>query len=175
MDRHGLLNICHKVNRTFHDTQVKHITEPYQWKWDCTAVVYPESRCYYCRATIRSPLVWLLKGENQTQLLGQLYFEPGRKVKLLHIPHVHMISSVTLCLGNTKNGVDLLSSTIYPGGVSISLVYIPRWYKRYWNHDCPQMREYITKSSNEAGRPSQGLTLIKELDTPWSMSSVWEE
>lgn len=175
MDRHGLLSIWHKLNRAMCETQAKRIAQTYEWKWDCTAVVYPESKCFFCKSTIRSSFIWLLKGEKKEILLGQLYFEPGKKVRLLHIPHAHMIISTMLCLGRAGNGVDLLSSEVYPGGASMAQVRIPHWYKRYWNHDCPQMRAFITKTYEEASKPTIGLAILKELDAPWSISSGWVE
>jgi hypothetical protein len=171
MDRHGLLRICHKVNRAFHDTQVRRIVQAYEWEWDCTAVVYPESKCYFCKGVIRSPLVWLLRGTHLDILIGQLYFEAGKPVCLLHISHAHMMTSKQLCLGKNANGVDLLSSVVCPDGASINQICIPSWYKRYWNHDCLKMREFIIDRYNRLETPTRAIARLKELDIPWSISS----
>ena len=171
MDRHGLLTVLHKVNRTCIDVQRKRNSEVQEWKWDCTAVMYPESICVFCKSTIRSPFIWLLKGERLNTLVGVLYPQPGEKVKLLRAEHAHMLTGMTLCLGTHSDGLALLAHPLYLRGTSIGRWYAPRWIKKYWQHDCREMRDYLRDDDSlRVDKPTRLRELTQELEQPWSMS-----
>ena len=171
MDRHGLLTVLHKVNATCIDVQRKRNAEVREWKWDCTAVMYPESVCVFCKSTIRSPFIWLLKGEKLNILVGVLYPIAGEKVKLLKAKHAHMLTDVNLCLGNHADGISLLASPLYLRGMSIGKDYAPKWIKKYWQHDCREMRDHLTNDESlRIDYPHRLRELLQELEQPWSMS-----
>ena len=171
MDHHGLLTVARRLDQACRVRQTTHVIQSRIWNWDCTAVLYPEAPCTFCGAIMRSPGIWLLNGEKQEFLLGAIFPVAGAKVRILQPNHAHKLNATKLCLGTHRNGVSLLGAPVNLGGVSMSRIHVPRWYKRYWGgHDCQEMRDFIVSDLADSSNPSLAPSLLQELDTPWSMS-----
>ncbi len=170
MDRHGLLEVVRRLDQACRVRQATHVAQTQIWNWDCTALMFPESRCVFCGGIIKSSGIWLLRGEHQEMLVGVLFPGIDSKVTLRQPKHAHMLTSNKLCLGSHRSGVELIAAPVYLNGVSMTRMYVPRWLKRYWNHDCPQMRQFIIDECIRNENSSSSPILIRELDTPWSMS-----
>ncbi len=161
MDRHGLLTITRRLDQACHIAQRKKAHVEYNWEWMCTALYYPESKCPFCKAIIKSPYIWLLKGDRQNQLVGILHPGQGRKACITRHAYAHMLNDTDLCLGSHLNGISLIGSPINLRGTSLGRFRIPWYLKKHWNHTCYQGRTYITSN---CGIDDPAAELLEELD-----------
>ena len=150
MDHHGLLTVLQRVGVASRQSQIRNTTITNDWKWDVTPVIYPESKCSFCLATIKSHGIWLLRGVQLQELVGAFFPVQGDKLKLVQPSFPHMLTSNMLCLGNHLDGVSLLAAPIYFGGMSIIKYQLPVWYKKYWSgHVCSKARDYLNGLDQE--------------------------
>ena len=144
MDHHGLLNMLRSLAITCQTTQQARNNTRLEWSWVHPPIVFPESHCVYCKATIRSPGIWFLGGDQFTRLFGMLKVTAGDKIELIQPSHPHETGGGNLCLGRNPTGIDLLATPPNLDDCPMGSYRVPAWYKRYWNHDCDEMREYLT-------------------------------
>ena len=143
MDHHGLLGVLRTLNVTCHTVNEARAGVAPEWSWVNTPVIFPESRCVYCKSPMRSNSIWFLGGDRYTRLFGILQVRAGGKVDLIFPSHPHDTGSGTLCLGCNPTGIDLLATEPNLSDCPMGRYRVPVWYKRYWGHDCPEMREYL--------------------------------
>lgn len=143
MDRHGLLNILRSLSLSCHAVHESRVSTRPEWGWMHTPVVFPESRCVFCEDTIRSPGIWFLGGPLHKRLFGMLRIVPGGKAVLIQPSHPHDTGGGNLCLGKNPTGIDLLATPPNLNDCPMWSYNVPQWYKRYWDHDCGEMRDYL--------------------------------
>lgn len=144
MDHNGLLRLlraatleCNKV------VACRSGKEAVNWEWAVTPIMYPESRCPYCHDPIRSPGIWFLKGPNHSRLAGAIFPQPNGKVVVVNPSHPHDICGGQLCLGSHATGIAVFMAEANLRDTPMGSHYIPRWLKRYWRHDCKEMRWFL--------------------------------
>ena len=144
MDHHGFLTVFRAVAASAQQVQANTTTRT--WSWVGTPVIYPESRCPFCRHVVRSPGIWLLANGNylkNDKLVGALFPTRGGKIKLVMPSHPHDTGGGYLCLGRNADGVALLASTPNIDDSPMGKFMIPRWLAMYWNHKCKEMVKYL--------------------------------
>jgi len=148
MDHHELLSTLRQFSTKCHTVKQlkeRHRTTP-SWGFESDVIMFPESHCPFCLAIVRSPGIWFIskvKPNEYIRLLGVLM--PNR-VGLIQASHPHDSGGGYLCLGKNATAVDLLHSTPNLNDSPMGWWYVPRWLRRYWNHDCQESRERLKRS-----------------------------
>ena len=160
MDHHGLLNILRALSITCHQVQVARTSAPPEWGWVYTPIVMPESRCAFCHRPIRSKGIWFFsRALPNNRLFGMLPVRQDGTVELINPRHPHDTGGGGLCLGRNASGIALLANEANLEDCPMGRHRVPLWYKRYWNHDCLEMRKYL-----EDEFPHDHASIIRELD-----------
>ena len=142
MDYHGFLTTFRKVAAVcLAHRQQRTLPSNVKWAWIGTPVFYPESICPFCTDVIRSEGVWLFDGVNQTILLGGVF--PRYGAKLVKCGHPHAGCGGTICRGGHTTGISVLASMPTTNDMYMGRIDMCRWLKRYWNHKCDEMCDYL--------------------------------
>lgn len=162
MDRHGLLTLARTLAMTFSNVSQARISQSHIWDWVAIPLIQPETICPFCKESVRSSGVWFLDNTDVTlptrydKLRGAIFPSRSGKVELVHPSHPHDTGNGVLCLGGHSTGFNLFASMPNLHDTPMGAYHIPRWLKRYWRHDCKDMREYL----NHNGYRDQ----LRELD-----------
>ena len=160
MDRHGLLNILRSLSVTCHTIQMERMNQRPEWSWVHTPIIFPESRCSFCHKPIRSPGIWFLSSSPMhNRLYGMLQIQAGARVVMIQPSHPHNTGGGGLCLGRNRNGIELLAGEANLNDCPMGRHRVAAWYKRYWNHTCPESRAYM-----QGEFPYDYITILRELD-----------
>ena len=158
MDHNGLLTLTRQLQGTMTNIQQVRTIRP-EWKFNGTALIYPETKCPFCLEPVRSEGIWFLGGAIQNRLLGAIFPEAGERVRLIQPGHPHDTGNGALCLGGHPNGLALFAHPANLRDVPMGSGHIPRWLKRYWSgHTCEAGRKGIREYTYDHAR------LLEELD-----------
>lgn len=103
------------------------------WKWRKGVVLFPETRCPYCREAVRSRAIWLVEGNS---LIGQAVPRAGRPLVLDPPEHPHATPS-DICMGNASDPLQALFTGLNPESVFVNMI---EWLQgEYWEHSCDAM------------------------------------
>lgn len=112
------------------------------WKWRPGVVLFPETRCPFCKDVIKSKAVWLVEGN---YLKGQAVPVAGRPLVLDPPKHPHALPS-QICMGNATDPLQALFNGLNPESSFFNVNNtitgdIPGWLRGpYWKHDCDKAR-----------------------------------
>lgn len=144
MDHHGFLTAFRTISAVAQQVQVQRKESiNTTWSWAGTPVMYPESKCPFCKGVIQSQGIWLFDGLRQERLIGALFPTEGGKIQLVMPSHPHDTGGGYICFGGHPNGAAVLASAPNLSDVPMGKFYVPRWIKRYWGHECKQMLKYL--------------------------------
>lgn len=120
-------------------------TKDRAWSFQKGVIVFPEARCPYCLAILRSPSIWMAK---KGQLLGCWGLEKGKLVKK-NVDHPHVFQGTGICMGNQKYGDEMAALFL---GLSPNPQYQRRmklWLKTEFDHDCSKSSKNELKPLNQ--------------------------
>lgn len=164
MDHARYINTVQQVSRIAHQYHDAKNGLAQSWKFNCTPVIKPQSRCSFCRAVITSPAIWFLKGFKNQTLVG-IYRADGPRFSRMRLEFPHLLDSRgTLCLGGFSDGTQLLASPINLNDCPMGKHKVPIWYRDYWNHPvCEGARVYLRDNAGlEESRHQPGLFIIRD-------------
>src|SRR5688572_9862832 len=105
------------------------------WKWKKGIVLFPETRCPYCKDVVRSKAIWVVHGYS---LIGQAVPVHGREFKLDSPSHPHATPS-DICMGDAVDPLQALFNGLNPESAYIQ---VDGWLRgKYWRHSCVEMDE----------------------------------
>lgn len=152
MDNYGLLTLLQGLQQEIQGVVAKRKLEGRKWRLQPGVVVFPETRCCFCNIVLRSNGIWIFSGAPQYRhLVGMIMVQRNGRVSLRYPGHPHLMhseTSGTLCLGNALTGMDLLASPVNIRDCPRGLDFARAWYRRTWNHDCPQAARRINEIYN---------------------------
>lgn len=147
MDHHGFLGLVRELSSRFAQLAAVKRGELPRWRWHSTVVVMPESRCPFCKAIIRSRGIWHLDQPPLFKVLrGVTMLETTKRLHTtMHYPQFpHQLTAHgMLCLGNHKDGIELLASPTNLHDVPMGVQRLPYWLKLYWDHECRESHRWL--------------------------------
>jgi len=111
------------------------------WKWRNGTILFPEGKCCYCNAPVRSDKLWVV---DQGWLRGQLNIKEGVFEKP---DHPHSGTDGGLCLGDSDNPIDALFFGVNPSDPLRRDMSIGEWYSRMFGHVCGSKEAMALKAS----------------------------
>lgn len=155
MDHHGFLTVMREVMQVMTEAQLARNHAAPTCRWVCRPLVFPESKCPYCSAIIRSNSIWFLHTQF-SRLLGIIKVGQGLSWKLLPPSHPHMLApNGDLCLGTNSTVAELFMSPPNLYDCPMGAPNVPNWLYTYWDHKCKEMailvREYKSRGLNVPG------------------------
>lgn len=131
MDETNNKNAVQDVLRRFQEHKAESEDKTrHDWKWRDGTILFPEGRCCYCGAPVRSNRLWVVEAG---WLRGQLNVESGVFEKP---EHPHSGTDGGLCLGGTDNAVEALFFGVNPADPLRRDMHIGKWYEKMFGHVC---------------------------------------
>lgn len=115
------------------------------WSFREGIILFPETRCPFCKEVVKSKAIWQVDVKNK-RLLGQGVPVKGQPFKLDNPKHPHVFTSNsghksgTTCMGNAPDMMTALFGAYNPSSLADTSQLISTWFKgKYWEHDCQKV------------------------------------
>lgn len=128
------------------------------WSWSKGVVLFPESRCPFCKGVMKSRAVWLVQGN---YLIGQAVPVAGRELVLDPPEHPHATPSA-ICMGNAREPLQALfnglnpKSSYFNANDEITGGMCPWLRGPYWEHSCDEMADAELRAVEETEENHDG-------------------
>lgn len=114
------------------------------WSFREGIILFPETRCPFCKEVVKSKAIWQVDNKAK-RLLGQGIPVKGQPFKLDNPKHPHVFTAYSgrgggTCMGNAPDMITALFGAYNPSSLADTSQTISTWFKgKYWEHDCKNL------------------------------------